>query len=154
MRIISNIISLFGLGKKTEKTKSFIQQVKQIKITELSEELKQLEQNKTEFNFFGITSNGIDCIYFVKDNEKIQIEYEAMVIQQLPYIEKLKTFAIENRFEIQLTTYGNKPEYELKDAPVLKIITNSNIEKTSEIGEKIQIEIFNNKAETKYDLVP
>ncbi len=154
MGILSGILSLFGCVNKTNKSESFIQQAKQIEIVHLSGELKLLEQKKTEFDFFGITSNGIDCIYFVRDNGKFQIEFEAMTDNQIPYIDKLKTFATQNGFEIQMTTYGNKPFYDAKEAPVLKIITNSNIEKTAEIGQKIQKDIFNNKADTKYDIVP
>src|SRR5690606_7220509 len=141
-------------GNKTEKSQGFIQRAKQIEIIQLDEELKLLEQNKTEFDFIGITSNGIDCIYFVKDNGKFQIEFEAITENQIPYIDKLKSFATLNGFETQMTTYENKPQYDTKEAPVLKIITNSNLEKTNEIGQKIQKEIFNNQAETKYDVVP
>lgn len=53
-----------------------------------------------------------------------------------------------------MTTYGNKPQFDAKKAPVLKIITNSNLSKTAEIGQKIQKDIFKNGAETKYDVVP
>ncbi|MBW8360460.1 MAG: hypothetical protein K0M63_11760 [Weeksellaceae bacterium] len=154
MGIVSGILSLFGCGNKTDNSENFIQQAKQIEIAQLSGELKLLEQNKTEFDFIGITSNGIDCIYFVKDNGMFQIEFEAMTNNQIPYIDKLKTFATQNGFEIKMTTYGNKPHYDAKEAPVLKIITNSNLEKTAELGQKIQKDIFNNKAETKYDVVP
>ena len=154
MGILSGILSLFGCGNKTEKSQGFIQRAKQIEIIQLDEELKLLEQNKTEFDFIGITSNGIDCIYFVKDNGKFQIEFEAMTENQIPYIDKLKSFATLNGFKTHMTTYGNKPKYDAKEAPVLKIITNSNLEKTNEIGQKIQKEIFNNQAETKYDVVP
>ena len=154
MGILSGILSLFGCNNKTNKTESFIQRAKQIEITQLNEELKLLEQNRTEFDFIGITSKGIDCIYFVKDEGKFQIEFEAMTNQQVPYIEKLKTFATQNGFATQMTSYGNKPNYSTKEAPVLKIITNSDIEMTSELGQKIQKDIFNNKTGTKYDVVP
>src|SRR5690606_1592686 len=117
-------------------------------------ELKLLEQNKTEFDFIGITSNGIDCIYFVKDNDKFQIEFEAITENQISYIGKLKTFASQNGYETQMITYGNKSQYNSSEAPVLKILTNSNLEKTTEIGQKIQKDIFNNPAETKYEVVP
>jgi hypothetical protein len=154
MGIISGILSLFGCGNKTKKSESFVQQAKSIEIAQLGAELKLLEQNKTEFEFIGITSNGIDCIYFVKDSGKFQIEFEAMLAQQIPYIEKLKIFAAQNEFEIQITTYGNKPQYDAKEASVLRIITNTNLEKTAEIGQKIQKEVFSNQAETMYDVVP
>ena len=143
MGILSRILSFFG-----------IQTAKQIEITQLNSELILLEQNRTEFEFIGITSNGIDCIYFVKDDNKFQIEFEAITERQIPYIEKLKSFANQNGFETQITTYNNKPHYNAQEAPVLKIFTNSNVEVTSEIGQKIQKDIFNNQMNTKYEIVP
>ena len=154
MGILSAILTLFSCGNKTEKSQYFIQRAKQIEISQLKVELEFLKQNKTEFDFIGITSNGIDCIYFVKDSSNFQIEFEAITDEQIPYIEKLKTFAIQNGFETQITTYGNKPEYNAKEAPVLKIITNSNLEQTTVIGQKIQKDIFNNQLNTKYEVVP
>jgi len=154
MGILSGILSLFGCGNKTDKSENFIQRAKRIEIAQLSGELKLLEQNKTEFDFIGITSNGIDCLYFVKDNGKFQIEFEAMTDNQIPYINKLKMFASQNGYETKMTTYRNKPQYNALEAPVLKIITNSNLETTAEIGQQIQKNIFNNQAETKYDVVP
>ena len=154
MGILSGILSLFGCGNKTKKTESFTQRAKQIEIIELQKELNLLGQNKTEFDFIGITSNGIDCVYFVKDNEKFQIEFEAMSENQIPFIEKLKLFANQNGYETKMTTYGNKPLYNSPEAPVLRIITNSNLEKTAEIGQKIQKDIFGNQNTTKYDVVP
>lgn len=74
MGILSGFLSLFGCGNKTDKSTSFIQRAKQIEISQLSGELELLEQNKTEFDFIGITSTGIDCIYFVKDNSKFHIQ--------------------------------------------------------------------------------
>lgn len=32
-------------------------------------------------------------------------------------------FATQNGYDIQMTTHGNKPNYDAKEAPVLKIIT-------------------------------
>lgn len=154
MGLLNGILLLLGCGNKSNKTESSFQKAKKIEIVELISELKLLEQNKTEFNFIGITSNGIDCIYFVKDSDKFQIEFEAIVENQIPYIEKLKIFAVQNDYEIQMTTYGNKSQYNSLEAPVLKILTNSNIEKISEIGEKIQKDIFKNQRFTKYEVVP
>lgn len=143
MGILNGILSFFSSLK-----------AKQIVITELNGQLKLLEQHKTEFDFIGITSNGIDCIYFVKDSNKFQIEFEAMGNDQIPFIDKLKTFANQNGYETLMTTYGNKPQYNSPQAPVLRILTNSGLEETAIIARKIQSDIFNNGDDTKYDVVP
>ncbi len=153
MGIFSSILSLFGWGDTVAQTENLVR-AKQIRLTELNAELKLLEQHKTEFDFIGITSNGTDCIYFVKDSNKFQIEFEAMGKDQIPFIDKLKTFSVQNGYETQMTTYGNKPQYNSPEAPVLRILTNSDLEETSAIARKIQRDIFNNGDDTKYDVVP
>ena len=62
-----------------------IQVAERIKMKELQRALLELQSGKTEFQFIGITSNGIDCIYFVFENERFNIEFEAMESDQLPY---------------------------------------------------------------------
>lgn len=153
MGILSGFLSLFGLTDSAAQVNRSIR-AKQIRITELKGELNLLEQHKTEFDFIGITSNGIDCIYFVKDSNKFQIEFEAMGNDQIPFIDKLKTFANQNGYETQMTTYGNKPQYNSPQAPVLRILINSGLEETAVIARKIQSDIFNNGDDTKYDVVP
>ena len=151
MGILSSIFGMFG-GKSGNS--SFI--AKQITIAQLDKELELLRAGKTEeFDFFGITSNGDDCIYFVRNNDKFNIEFEAMAETQIPFIEKLKEYANSKGFRHIMTTYGNKPLYNsVKQAPVLKIETNTNISETTKIGEEIQNSIFGNNGETKYDVVP
>jgi hypothetical protein len=55
MGILSGFLSLFGHGNKTDTSESFILRAKQIKIAQLSGALSLLDQNKTEFDFIGIT---------------------------------------------------------------------------------------------------
>jgi hypothetical protein len=147
MGILSTILALLGCGNA--------QVAKQITIDKLPEELIRLKDGKTEFDFFGITSNGTDCIYFIKDGGKFQIEFEAMIKPQVQYIDILKQFAIDNSFKITETTYGNQPQYESNEtAPVLRINTNSDLTKTAEIGKIIEQTIFSNNNTTLYDVVP
>ena len=126
-----------------------------IKINGLQKALIKLQSGKTEFQFIGITSNGIDCIYFIYENGKFNIEFEAMVEEQIPYIDKLKSFATSNNFKSVMTTYNNKPKYKSdKFASVLRIETNSTLDEITRLGERIQSEIFINTNETVYEVVP
>ena len=127
----------------------------QIKIDGLNQALTKLQNGKTEYQFIGITSNGVDCIYFVYENGKFNLEFEAMGEDQLPYIDKLKEFANSNNFKNLVTTYNNKPNYKSdKPAPVLRIETNATIEDITKLGTKIQSVIFHNDDKTVYDVVP
>ncbi len=132
-----------------------IQIASRIKISELQSALTKLQNGQTEYKFIGITSNGIDCIYFVYENGKFNIEFEAMSEQQIPFIDKLIKFASTNNFKNLMTTYNNQPQYKSeKPAPVLRIESNSSLDEIAKLGKKMQSEIFKNNNETVYDVVP
>lgn len=119
---------------------------RQIYIHDLREQLILLNQNKTEFEFIGITSNRNDCIYFAKSNDNFNIEFEAVEKTQLPYFEKVKNFAIKNNY-----TYKEKVT---NDIPYIYINTTTDIDQTIELAKQIQSEIFGNNENTKYNIVP
>jgi len=128
---------------------------KKIKINGLRNALIKLKDGQTEYKFIGITSNGIDCIYFIYENGIFNIEFEAMTEYQISYIERLKNFANSNRFKNFMKTYNNTPKYNSdKPAPVLRIEINSSLDNTALLGAKIEREIFGNNEETVYDVVP
>jgi hypothetical protein len=128
---------------------------RQIKLNELESTLQQLLDKKLEYDFFGITSNGIDCIYFVIDEGKINIDFEIMIDEQKPFVDKIRKFALDNGFRIVETTYGNKPQYKnVKTAPVYKIEINADKNIALEIGEKIMTSVFNCNESTIFEVVP
>ncbi|MEQ9425806.1 MAG: hypothetical protein RJQ09_15380 [Cyclobacteriaceae bacterium] len=128
---------------------------KQIQLEELESVMTDLLNGKLEYDFFGITSNGIDCIYFADDGGKINIEFEVMTNEQKPYVDKITDFAKRNNYNLIKTTYGNKPHYsELKEAPVYKLELNADKSKATQIGTEIMKTIFNKNELTKLDVVP
>lgn len=125
------------------------------KIDGLKNALLALKNGQTKYDFIGITSNGIDCIYFFYEDDLYDVEFEAMSSKQLPYIEILKNFATTNKFTFQIKTYNNKPQYiSDKPAPVIRIVTSCSLDKMVDIGEKIQKEVFKNDRFTVYEIVP
>jgi len=146
---------IFFVVKNKNGNKQIIQVAKQIQLDELESVMTQLLNKKLEYDFFGITSNGIDCIYFVDNNGKINIEFEVMANDQKPYVEKISSYAKKNNYNLIKTTYGNKPHYsELKEAPVYKLELNADKQKATEIGTEIMTKIFNKNGTTKFDVVP
>ncbi|MCX8531830.1 hypothetical protein [Chryseobacterium luquanense] len=119
---------------------------KQIQIYQLPKELKLFLENKTDFDFIGIYSKGYDYIYFAKNGNHLNIEYEATEESQIQYYEKLKNFASENNFKIE--------EEINKNVPYLKINTNTSLDETFRLTREIQHNIFGNNDDTKYDIVP
>ncbi len=133
----------------------FTNHLKQIKLNQLEQIMEHLKNKELEYEFFGITSSGIDCIYFAENNEKINIEFEVMANEQKPFVDKIKDFAKLKGFQVIKTTYGNKPQYEdLKEAPVYKLDINADTKTATEIGKQIMIEIFGNDLSTRFDVVP
>ena len=128
---------------------------KQIFISDLNNVLSNLNNGKLDHNFFGITSNGVDCIYFVNDEAGLNIEYEVMIQEQKKYYKSLVEFAKNNHYNFSSTTYRNKPQYQdAKYAPVLRLEINANLKEAEEIGVEIMNEVFKNDALTKYNVVP
>ena len=145
------------ISQSSESTSNhqIIQVAERIKIDGLRNALTKLKNGQTEYKLIGITSNGIDCIYFIYENGIFNIEFEAMTEYQLPYIEKLKDFSNANKFKNFMKTYNNTSKYNSdKTSPVLRIETNSSLDNTAKLGEKIEREIFGNNKETVYDVVP
>ena len=159
-RIIVAVFSIlviyfaFILIKKKKSSKGlFI--ADQIKFEGLIIQLDLLLKDKLEFDFFGITSNGADCIYFVMDEGKIQIDYEVMSEEQKNYIEKYKYFAESHNYEIELFSYGNKSHFKSdKDAEVYRIVLNADKELANKIGIEIQESVFKNNETSTFGVVP
>jgi predicted small secreted protein len=127
----------------------------QMKIDNLKSVLQKLQNGQTEFDFLGITSNGTDCIYFVKSGDKFAIEFEVMTEVQKSYVEKLKDFAKTINCNYTMTTYKNKPQYQSDSfAPVIRLETLSTLDHTANFGTAIQSKIFGNTDNTVYDIVP
>lgn len=142
--IINNLKAIKG-NHNLEKIKNdFI--AKQIQIYQLPKELKLFLENKTDFDFIGIYSKGYDCIYFTKNGDNLNIEYEAVEESQISYYEKMKQFAFQNNFKIE--------EEINKNVPYLKINTNTSLNETFRLVKEIQHTIFGNSNDAKYDIVP
>ena len=127
-----------------------------ITIDKLPEILRNVQAGRTQFDFTGICGNGTDCIYFVLENGKFYIDFEAMGKDQLPYIDTLKQFAKEHNYPVVETTYNNTPvDYEhLKYAPVISLKVNADIDSIVKVGSQIEQTIFKNSDRTIYEIVP
>lgn len=154
--LVLGILTLFGCQNDPPESKESTTFVaKQITIDELENQLILLQNGKTEYDFFGITSNGIDCIYFMKEGDQYQIEFEAMNKEQVPYFNVLKEYGKKINVETIEKTYGNQPNFNaLRKAQVLRFEINGDIQKVADIGKQIQSEIFENNDQTKYEVVP
>ena len=127
-----------------------------ITIGKLPEILRNVQAGRTQFDFTGICGNGTDCIYFVLENGKFYIDFEAMGKDQLPYIDTLKQFAKEHNYPVVETTYNNTPvDYEhLKYAPVISLKVHADIDSIVKVGSQIEQTIFRNNERTVYEIVP
>ena len=127
-----------------------------ITIDKLPEILRNVQAGRTQFDFTGICGNGTDCIYFVLENGKFYIDFEAMGKDLLPYIDTLKQFAKEHNYPVVETTYNNTPvDYEhLKYAPVISLKVHADIDSIVKVGSQIEQTIFRNNERTVYEIVP
>lgn len=161
MEIVFLIIFLIAIGfilfiKRSRKKKNkYSQETRQINLNELQSVINDLLENKLEYDFFGISSDGIDCIYFSNNKGKINIEFEVMTNEQKPYVEKFESFAKKNNYQITKTTYGVKPNYpELNEAPLYRIEMNADRWKATELGIEIMKTIFEKNETTNFTILP
>lgn len=161
MGIFTSILSLLSCGHGNKRVtqndgiNSNIPVAARITIDKLPDVLRNVQAGNTDYDFIGICSNGVDCIYFVLENGKFYIDFEAMGKEQLPYIDTLKQFAKEHNYPIVETTYNNTPvDYEhLKYAPVLSLKVNADIDSIVKVGSQIEQTIFRNNERTVYEML-
>lgn len=162
MGIFTSLLNLLGCRRGNKPSSqntdwtSFTPIAAQITMDDLPEVLRNVQAGQTEFDFMGICTKEVDCIYFMQENEKFYIDYEANCKAQLPYLDILKQFAKEHNYPIVETTYGVAPiDYDhMKAAPVLSLKVNTDIDSIVEVGKLIEQTIFHNNDETIYDTVP
>lgn len=162
MEMLALVFGLSGCrntGKQAQQDWSAVLPVPsaaRITMDKLPEVLRNVQAGRTEFDFTGICSNGTDCIYFMQENGKFYIDFEAMSKEQLPYLDSLKHFAGEHGYPVVETTYNNPPvDYDhLEFAPVLSLKVNADIDSIVKVGQQIEQDIFRNDSRTVYEIVP
>lgn len=162
MGIFATLLSLSGCGygnKRPPQDNSFrfnVPVTAQITLDKLPDVLRNVQAGRTQFDFTGICSDSVKCIYFMQDNGKFYIDFEAIIEAQLPYLDTLKQFARKHGYPVVETTYHNTPvDYDrLKYAPVLSIRVDADADSIVRVGRLIEQTVFSNNDRTVYDLVP
>ncbi len=129
--------------------------IEHIKIESLTDELNDVFKGKDVFDYIGITSNGIDCLYFPNKQGKFSIEFEVLSDEQKPFVKQLKDFATARGIATSMTTYTHKKYYNSTEKyNVIRIEANTDIENISALATAIESKIFHNDSHTVYDVVP
>lgn len=142
---ILNNLKTFATNTGTEKRRDRFK-AKQIQLDELAEELNLVLEGKTDFNFIGITANGYDSLFFVRNDQNFNLEFRALKKIQLPYLEPLENFASKHNIDFETE--------KLDRIPYLSIKTNTGITETVDLAKRIQEEIFGNTDSTIYKVIP
>ena len=142
---IINSVKTFGKNSGTEKRRDRFT-AKKIKLEELAEELNRVLEGKTDFNFIGITANGYDSLFFVRNDQNFNVEFRALKKIQLPYLKPLEEFASKHNIMFETE--------KLDRIPYLRIKTNTDITETVDLAKRIQKEVFGNTDSTIYKVIP
>lgn len=142
---IINSVKNFRKNTGTEKRRDRFT-VKQIQLYELADELNLVLEDKTDFNFIGITANGYDSLFFVRNDQNFNLEFRALKKIQLPYLEPLEEFASKHNIKFETE--------KLDRIPYLSIKTNTGITETVDLAKRIQKEVFGNTDSTIYKVIP
>lgn len=126
-----------------------------IKMDGLEEELTEVFTGKDEFEFIGITSNGVDCLYFPYKDGKFNIDFEMLSGEQRAYLPKIKEFAQSKGLPYTMTTYRSKDYYKVDLAKnVIRIEANTDLKSIAQLAAAIESEVFHNNEKTVYDVIP
>lgn len=145
------LVLLFLFRKKSlqKKNETFIL------VHEIEPYIEHLIQGRYKDNFFGITSNGADCIYVVLKRKHLHIEYEILDEDQLNYIPALHDFAESKSLELIKTSFQNTLENSnIKNAPVYVLRLEIIPTLTAKIIGEMMAVVFRNKPNLKYQIVP
>ena len=142
---IINSVKMFATNTATEKRRDRFT-AKQIQLDELAEELNLVLEGKTDFNFIGITANGYDSLFFVRNDQNFNLEFRALKKIQLPYLEPLEEFASKHNIKFETE--------KLDRIPYLRINTDTDITETVNLAKRIQKEVFGNTDSTIYKVIP
>lgn len=140
-----NSVKTFATNTGTEKPRDRFT-AKQIQLDELAQELNRVLEGKTDFNFIGITANGFDSLFFVRNDQNFNIEFRALKKIQLPYLQLLEDFASKNNIMFETE--------KLDRIPYLSLKTNTSITETVDLAKLIQKEVFGNNDNTIYKVIP
>lgn len=122
------------------------------KLPQLLERLRNGEMKDPSFGLLGPES----CLFFEHIDGKFVIDYQAVMKDELPYIEVLRRYAVGHGFQAIDTTYNIEPEdYDhLPYAPVLRIVVSADIGTVARTARDIESSIFHHNDSTLYDIVP
>lgn len=149
-----SFFGLFGSPSNESDPQKKRFRTKRFAIAQLGYELDLLSQNNTEPQRFAIASNDTDCLYFLKNGNLFDLEFEALTKEQSPYIAKLQQYCEKNNIRLIMHSYGNKRLYRSdKTAPVIKLVTASDRNTTVALAEDIMIKVFKNDANTLYSII-
>ncbi|CAK3709745.1 conserved exported hypothetical protein [Vibrio crassostreae] len=143
------IASILGFAGQQANANQFVlyQDIKPI--------LQKLKNSQLEYNFFGLTSNGIDCLYFAFESGKFLLEYEVMVEPQKEVANSFKSWAKKAGFSVITTTYDNQPKYSsTKPAPVYRVVLSSNLGEAYEQGLSFYTNVFGYDQSKPFEVVP
>jgi|GEM_PF-4514754 len=117
--------------------------------------LKKLKDGQMSHGFFGLTSNGTDCLYFSYENGGFLLEYEVMVEPQKQVASTFMSWAKESGFEVITTTFGNKCKYPpFSNAPVYRVILGNSLDHAYRQGFSFFLKVFGYKESQSFEVVP
>ena len=81
--IFTSILSLLSCGHGNKRVtqndgiNSNIPVAARVTVDKLPDVLRKVQAGNSDYDFIGICSNGVDCIYFVLEDGKFHIDFEA-----------------------------------------------------------------------------
>ena len=153
-RLLTVIAVLFLLYISNRKAQKLKKKLAQLTFKDFNLFFENFVKNKLKANFIGLTSNNIDCLYFVTRKNYVNVEFEVLQKAQIPLAKKLVAFAKKKGFKVGKISYKNKMNDDVqKDAPVYQIYCKLNAKEASVFAKEIYTTVFNDTENTPFTMV-
>jgi len=153
-RLLAVGLVLFLLYLSNRRAQKLKKKLAQLTFKDFHLFFENFVKNKLKTNFIGLTSNNIDCLYFVTRKDSINVEFEVLQKIQIPLAKKLVALAKEKGFKVGRISYKNKmKDDEQKDALVYQIYCKLNAKEASVFAKEIYTTVFNDTATTPFTMV-
>ena len=141
--IFLGIVAVF-LIIKTRKTKKIKEKLKRFTFKDFDLFFTKFMAYQFDTNYIGLQNTSDKELYFVNHKNKINMEFELIRKEQIPFYNRLIAFAKEKGYKTKQITYQHKTDFNPdKYAPVLQILSNLTTNQAIEVSKEVFKTVFN-----------
>lgn len=137
---------------RSSKSSGYLKHI--VKLDDLETLMDKLVAGEFKLNLFGLTTDGLDCVYFVNENGKVNIEIEALH-EADQYSAKFSDYARKHNYKVKILSEVNyKPDDTTVVTTMLRLDLHTDSPTATRIAREIMHEVYNHPDDTLFDILP